>query len=371
MKTRILAVVLVSFLSAAAVPAAQPSGKSGGQTSAKKAPAKTPADLAYDEFNKALREPGGRFDQARFQKVIGAGLSYLTQYPTHGSANTAIRELPRWAGSAMKDKAQAPQRIAFLSLLKYEVLNARYKEGLGNDAKAALFALDASTVDAETREVFTRQNLDTLREKIDALAAVPGAGRYLVDRERAYIEILMLGVGQARAEEHLQQLTTHSDKGVVSLARQELNIIELKKAPYELRFTALDGKEFDFAQHRGKVVAMYFWTTGTRDLTKSMEWMRQVQSKYRRKGFEVVTVSLDKPEDRPKLEKYIKDNRISFPVYFDGKGTKTDFAAKLNVTSAPRLAIFDKAGVLQSNNLPMANLEPAVKKLQEPPPKGK
>lgn len=371
MKTRLIAVLLLSLLPIGTLLAAPAPAKSGE----KKAPAKSPGDLAYDAFNKVLREPLGKPDQARFEKVIAPGLAYLSQFPTHGSANTVIRELPKWGAlrdrEPAKDRALQPQRIAFLSLLKYELLTARYKEGLSNDAKAALAALDASTVDAETREVFNSANLNSLREKLDALAAMPGSGRFLVDRERAYIEILTLGVSPARAEQHLQTLLKHSDKGVQSMARQELNMLELKQKPYELQFTGIDGKPFDFAQQRGKVVAMYFWNTGTRDITKNMDALKQIHSMYRRKGFEVVTVSLDKEEDRPKLEKYIKDNRIAFPVYFDGKGSKTDFVAKMNITTPPRLAIFDKAGILQSNNLQLNQLEPAVKKLQEPPPKKK
>lgn len=366
MKTRIASVVLLSLIPAVCLMAAQ--RKSEPAPAAKKAPARSPADQAYDEYNKVYRDASGKMDQARFQKVIAAGISYLSQYPTHGSATGAIRDLPRWAEYRMKDKAQTPQRIAYLSLLKYELLTAKYKEGLSNDAKAAMAALDASTAYAEAREAATKQNLDAIREKIDALSAMPGASRYLVDRERAYLEIFDYLFGAARTEEHLQNLAKHSDKGVASFARQQLNIVNIKKTPYELNFTGLDGKPVNFAQLRGKVVAMYFWTTGTRDNQKNIEYMKDMHSRYRKKGFEVVTVSLDKAEDRPKLEKYIKDNRISFPVHFDGQGTKTDFVARLG-TAAGRMAIFDKAGILQSNDLQMGQLENAIKVLQEPPKK--
>lgn len=99
-----------------------------------------------------------------------------------------------------------------------------------------------------------------------------------------------------------------------------------------------------------------------------------VYSDYRKRGLELVTASFDKAEDRAKLEKYIKDNRITFPVYFDGKGTGADWAKKLNANSVPRLYVFDQKGILQTSiqgapvavvtpNLPVDQLEPTVKKL--------
>lgn len=366
MKTRKFAIALMSVVAAAAAFAAsQPAGKSGD----KSAPApRPPADVASDNFNKVFREPGGKLDQARFEKVITAGISYLSQYPTHWNANNVIRDLPQWGRAVMRDRAQAPQRIAYLSLLKYELLNARYKEGLSNDAKAALAALDAATIYEETVETFTKQNLDAMREKLDELATLPGASRYLVERERAYLERVTTGQGPERAEEHLNRMLKHADKGVATMARQELVVLELKKAPYQLSFVGMDGKPVDFNQLRGKVVAMYFWNVGTRDNQKNLAWLQEMHSRYRRKGFEVVTVALDKAEDRPKVEKFIKDNGIKFPVHFDGQGTKTEFVSKLN-TPAGRLALFDQKGILQSNNWEMTRLEGALKFFLEPPKK--
>jgi peroxiredoxin len=136
---------------------------------------------------------------------------------------------------------------------------------------------------------------------------------------------------------------------VAAMAREELNIVDAKKDPYALKFTGLDGKEVDFAQLRGKVVAVYFWSSTNANSTKNIEGLKQVYGAYRKRGLEVVSVSFDKEEDRVKLTKYVKDNRITWPVYFDGKGAKNDFAPKLNVTSVPRLLVFDQKGILQTS----------------------
>src|SRR5688572_23901470 len=104
MKSRILIVALLCSLGFAASAVAQaPKSNKGGdstKTGEKKAPApKTPADLAFDAFNKARTEQGGKMDQTRFQRVISSGMGYLMEYPTHGRVNDASRDLARFGKS--------------------------------------------------------------------------------------------------------------------------------------------------------------------------------------------------------------------------------------------------------------------------------
>jgi peroxiredoxin len=375
MKTRLLTLVMICLLGAGAVVLAQAPGAKGE----KKAPApKTPADLALDAFNKVRGEAGPK-DQARFAKVIAAGMAYLTEFPTHGSAAGAINNLAFYASSF--DKKQPALKTAYVSLLKFEVTNAKYKDGVTDNAKAALAAVDAAAADFEVREVFNAANLSALREKIDALAEIPGGGRFLAERERSYLNVMTYAGGAANAEKHATKLLEHKEKAVKDMGREELNLLEVKKAPYDLKFTALDGKPVDFAQLRGKVVALYFWSSTNKASTDRFDSqqnsLKQIYSDYRKKGFEVVTVSYDKEEDREKLTKFIKDNKIPWPVYFDGKQAKNSFSPKLNVYSVPRLYVFDQKGILQTPfqgtpvgrlqpDLPMNQLENLLKHLLTP-----
>src|SRR5688572_19387034 len=348
MKSRFLILALVCSLGLGASVFAQApkSGKGADKGGEKKAPApKTPADLAYDAFNKVRTDKAGAMDQARFQRIISAGLAYLLEYPTHARVNDAIRDLAFFGTNLGKQPAL---RTSYSSLLKLEVTNLRYKEGLSDPAKLVLAALDASIADNDVRDAFSADNLNTLREKLDTLAEMPGSGRFLVDRERSYAHVVLLGTNVARAETHLKKMLEHKEKPVVAMAREELNIIDAKKEPLALTLKGLDGKEVDLTQFRGKVLAIYFWSTGNKASTDRFEGLKQIYSTYRKKNFEVVTVSYDKPEDRPKLEKFVKDNKITWPVHFDGNGAKGEFGTKLNATGVPRLYIFDQKGILQT-----------------------
>ncbi len=366
MKTRLLPLTLVCCVAfAGSLLAAASDGKA---TDKKAAPAKTPADNAYDEFN---RERGSKAakDQAQFKKVIAAAMAYLAEYPTHSRVNEVVSNLASYGNGI--DSKQPALRTSYLSNLKLEVTNLRYKEGVSNNTKAALAAVDAAVADFEVRAAFNRENLGNVREKIDVLAEAPGGGRFLADRERSYVAILTVGASPALAEKHLNTLLQHKEKGVASMARTELNLLELKKQPFALAFTGFDGKPVDLAQLRGKVVALYFWSSTSKTSLGNFETLKRLHADYRKKGFEVVTVSYDKAEDREALAAAIKQNKIAWPVYYDGKGAKNDFSPKLNVTSVPALLVFDQGGILQHSmqgsyltvNLPVSQLEGQVKRL--------
>src|ERR1043165_3944056 len=100
MKTRFLIVALACCCTFAATVLAQP------KDAKKAAPPKAPADIAADDFYKVRNQQGAKLEQAQFSTVIGAGLDYLTKYPTHGRANEVIRDLGNYPGVAYGKKEQ-------------------------------------------------------------------------------------------------------------------------------------------------------------------------------------------------------------------------------------------------------------------------
>lgn len=333
----------------------------------KSAPTKSPADQARDEFNQARNQPGGKLDHARFQLVIGKGIAFLEKFPTNSNVNTVVRELATWPDQSMRDrKTQAAQRAAYISQLKYEVVNARYKPDLSDEAKAALAALDVAATDFEVRQAPSKALVSELRDKIDALAQLPKVGRFLADREMSYVEIINVTMGAERSAAHLQELLQHPEKGVVDAAKRELNLRQLEREPADVKLTTLDGKTFDLTQLRGKVVAFYFWSTTSGRSTSGFETLRMVFADHRKKGLELVAVSLDKAEDQAKVEKFVKDARASFAFAFDGKGNRGDAAQRLSVTSAPNLVLFNQDGLMVAHNLALNQFDGVVKKLLTP-----
>ena len=358
MKLRSLIVALFIACSlVGAVRAQAPAAK------AAKAPEKSPADLAGEAFGKLYSDKEAKLSQERFTQVIAAGLDFLTKYPTHWRANNVIKDLA-FFGDSIRDKKLAAYRTAYVTQLKYEVTNQRYKEGLTKDALAAMVALDIAATDFEFRDAPSRDGIAPLREKLDALDAMPGGRRFLKDRESSYVEILTRGVSPAAGEAHLNKLLKHADKGVADMARSELNMVEIKKVPYELKFTALDGKQVDLAALRGKVVALVIWSGSSAGNVTMIDQVMQARS-FNKKTVEVIGVSFDKEVDREKVMKFIKDQKITWPVHFDGKEAQNGWAARMNVGKAPAIVLFDKKGMFVRNNQNAGQLEGELKRLIE------
>ena len=354
MKTSRLLFSMLAALGFSALAHAQDAAAVPGQRS--------PADLAAENFFKVFDDRKAAVDEARFDKLIKTGLTYLEQNPTHALVPSVVTALTSFQ-LKMADPSLAAYRVAYLGRLSAAVFELRYKEGLSAELRTIAAALDAATADGQTREKLNRDNLKNLREKIDALARLPGNAPFLAERERSYAEILTRGLNPATGEAQLRRLLNHPDQGVVAMAHDELNLVELRKAPYEMKFTALDGKECDLAALRGKVVGVVFLNVRDEASMKALTTIKNVHSQYRRQGFELVAVACDKAEDREVVAKFVKDNKVTWPVYFDGKGTENEAWAKLNVRRMPTVALFDQKGMLRTHYLRVDLLEGEVKRL--------
>lgn len=351
MKTRLLTALAVLCCATGALFAQAP------KKDDKKAPApKSASEAAFDEFQKVRNKPGAKADQARFQEVIAAGAKFLAAHPATGRANEVINFVGVQYPMSI-DAKQPALREQYVSLVNLEIANQKYKDGVTDPVRAAFIALEAAVADFDVRRTSGgREQVATLREKIDALAEAPGGGRFLTDRERSYVHLLYLMNQLPRAEEQLKKLATHKEKGVADMAKQEMSFLELRRKPIDVKFTALDGKQVDLAALRGKAVGVYFFNSTNKGHTDQLDKLRQFASDFRKKGFELVTVSLDKEEDRPKLEKYVKEVKLAQPVYFDGKQGKGELPTKLNVTSAPRLLLFTPEGTIAATIPPGSTL---------------
>jgi peroxiredoxin len=357
MKTRRWLVVLIACLVPMSLSIAAQSEKSGGK---KGSAEKTPADVAREEFYKVRADAAAKPDQATFPNVIASGMNYLVQYPTNNRAPDVAHDLV-WFGSLLREKNQ-PLRASYIAQLKYEIVNQRLKEGVTEETRTALEALEAWAFDFEVRDSFNRAALRELREKLDAVAQRPDVTRFLAPLERDYADMLMR-VNPATGEAWLRKLTEHQDEVIAKMARADLNIVEVKKQPYELKFTGIDGKACDFAKLRGKVVALVFWSVANDGARKELDSLREFYSDHRKAGFEIVTVSYDKQEDREKLLKHVTDSKLPWPVYFDGTGNENSFGTKLNVQRVPTIALFDQKGILVATGLRANTTPPAVRSL--------
>jgi glutathione peroxidase-family protein len=167
-----------------------------------------------------------------------------------------------------------------------------------------------------------------------------------------------------QADELLREMAGGSDRKVASVAKATLKrkakLAEFREKPIDLKFTALDGKHFDLADLRGKVVLVSFWASWC---GPAMTEMPNVVSTYERlhpAGFEIVGITLD--ASKLDLEGVLERERITWPQYFEAGGTNK-FTRMFGVDSIPTAWLIDKKGLLRETGLRGPALGAAVEKL--------
>ena len=321
--------------------AAEGEPPSGG----KKIPApKSARDADFADFNQLRRMPATK-DEPALKKLVASGLTFLRLHPASLRATEVVNGLAFYANGIDGKRPEA--RALYVSHLKSELEVLMRGEVRDEETRAAWLALSAALADYEVRAAYNADNLAAFRRQIDVLAGAPAAGRFLVERERSYVHVLSVGVSLAEAGAHLRKLLAHPDPAVAAMARTELNLVELKRAPLELKFTALDGRPVDLVRLRGRVVVLYVWSTGQKGAAGSLEAVRKLHDEYRRRGLEVVSICVDPADQRAKAAAALQQNPVPWPVQYDGLGLKHPLLEKLNLTAAPALLLLDQKGFLQ------------------------
>jgi thiol-disulfide isomerase/thioredoxin len=145
-----------------------------------------------------------------------------------------------------------------------------------------------------------------------------------------------------------------------------------KPAP-AIRGKDLDGKAFDLADARGKVVLVDFWASWCLPSAVEVESLQQVAETYRSRGFQVVGINLDILQDGgeklatvlPNIRRFLLDQNISWPTLINGSGA-ADYAQAYGVTDIPANVLIARDGTVSQIDLVRKNLEPLIAKAVGP-----
>jgi thiol-disulfide isomerase/thioredoxin len=139
-----------------------------------------------------------------------------------------------------------------------------------------------------------------------------------------------------------------------------------KPAP-AIQGTDLDGKPFNLADARGKVVLVVFWASWCLPSAAEVEWFQQAVEAYRGRGFEVVGINLDLLQDggqkletvMPNIRRFLLDHNVRWPNLVNGSGDK-DYARAYGVTDIPANVLIGRDGTVVLLDLVRKNMESVI-----------
>ena len=158
------------------------------------------------------------------------------------------------------------------------------------------------------------------------------------------------------------------DSKPVKVIKQQAESKKLRDALVEgAKFPDFDekdlaGKPLSIARFKGKVVLLDFWATWCGPCRNELPNVLKTYEKHHADGFEISGISLDRDQDREKLDGFIKEKKMTWPQFFDGKYWQNKLATKYGVNSIPATYLLDGEGTIIGKDLRGEDLEQAVAK---------
>jgi peroxiredoxin len=185
---------------------------------------------------------------------------------------------------------------------------------------------------------------DTLRERpvpwADAKASDAGA-KAGTAREPAYPYMELATLVRY---EHVNA-SLDDDQFRAAMARLEAD--DRKREHPEFTLKDLSGKSWSFSELRGKVVLVNFWATWCPPCRKEMPDLETLYTRFGSKGFVVLGIS---DEETAKVEPFIRDRKITFPVLLDPGRKVNDMFI---VEGIPKSFVYDREGKLVAQSIDM------------------
>lgn len=164
---------------------------------------------------------------------------------------------------------------------------------------------------------------------------------------------------RALAKEVLEKSSSPSAKARAEAVLKRLDMIG---KPLDIKFTAVDGREVDLSQMKGKVVLVDFWATWCGPCIAELPNVIKAYEKLHPKGFEIVGISFDQKDAKEKLVKFVAEKKMPWPQFYDGQGWGNKFGKQYGINSIPAMWLVDKKGNLVDVNA-RGKLEEKVEKL--------
>jgi RNA polymerase sigma factor (sigma-70 family) len=154
-------------------------------------------------------------------------------------------------------------------------------------------------------------------------------------------------------------------KGTKHVAERTAKLRGTLKQALAFKATNIDGAKVNFPDdYKGKIVLLDFWATWCGPCMEEVPGLVAAYGQFHEKGFEVLGVSLDEPNETEKVKSVMNEHKMTWPQIYDGGGVKSEVVQLYHVQAipAPFLIDGDTGKVLAtSDQLRGANLIPTIR----------
>jgi thiol-disulfide isomerase/thioredoxin len=91
-----------------------------------------------------------------------------------------------------------------------------------------------------------------------------------------------------------------------------------------LKITQLDGKVFDLAAQKDKIVIINFWAKWCANCRREMPILDEVYKEYKSRGFEIISINIDSKRHREEVQEVAK--HFSFPNSMTADAIEVSFS---------------------------------------------
>lgn len=283
----------------------------------------------------AVSSPGDRENWARQYADIVSAAYQSGEYPE------GLEELE--ASLETMKKEEFPSGL--IAYTRYRILNAWYSR---------------SAEQAEDLDELQDQWTEKLNAFIDQYPKDELAAEALF--ELAKIDDY-LGDIESAEETYKRIVSTFPDSSLA--ARAKGAVVRLTSEGREIPFQGqtVNGQPFSLARLKGKMVLIHYWATWCEPCKAEFPEMKELYAKYKKDGFEIVSISLD--EERDSLMGYLQQQDLPWMhLYEEGGLEESPLASQLGVIALPTMLLVDKDGSVLDRGATLQQVERELRKLK-------
>lgn len=171
---------------------------------------------------------------------------------------------------------------------------------------------------------------------------------------------------RAKARVEYEFFATSPNEKIRQLVRSKLSRLASIENPVDLKFTALDGRQIDLAELRGKLILLDFWATWCGPCVKELPAIQAAYKKFHGRGLEVIGISMDSRGSRERLVSFVTKRNMPWPQHYEGRKHNeggNSVAARFGVTSIPDMFLLDRNGMIVATKIHGNELERRIQEL--------